>query len=77
MGQTSIPVQEEVRDEIAEGKPDTMSWSEFLLRLYHDGTIEQPDTEYDRKILDRVEKTLELVELLPKETADELEERLR
>lgn len=33
MGQTSIPCTKEVRDELAETKPDGMSWSEYLIAL--------------------------------------------
>jgi len=34
MGQTSIPVSEAVRDRLAEDKPDSMSWSEYLAAMH-------------------------------------------
>lgn len=33
MGQTSIPCTKAARDELAETKPENMSWSEYLLTL--------------------------------------------
>ena len=37
--QTSIPCDSEVRDRLANDKPDNMSWSAFLSTLHSDGEI--------------------------------------
>ena len=42
--QTSIPCDSEVRDRLANDKPDGMSWSAFLSTLHSDGEIPVEDT---------------------------------
>ena len=42
--QTSIPCDSEVRDRLANDKPDNMSWSAFLSTLHSDGEIPVENT---------------------------------
>jgi hypothetical protein len=72
MGQTSIPLDSEVRDRLATDKPDDVSWSEFLSRLHSDGEIMtgggviEGDVEFeplaDAEQLERIEESVATVE---------------
>ena len=39
MGLTSIPVEGDVRDRLAQDKPDNLSWSVYLDRLYSETEV--------------------------------------
>ena len=74
--QTSIPCDSEVRDRLANDKPDNMSWSVFLSTLHSDGEIpvdETPDPAYDFDA-DDLQEAFGLPDAA---IPDDLDERLR
>jgi uncharacterized coiled-coil protein SlyX len=79
MGQTSIPCDSEVRDRLAEDKPEDASWSEYLSILHSDQEIvieseaSIPEGERIAEHLRRLEGRLKDLETtIPRKTAEEL-----
>lgn len=71
MGQTSIPIESEVRDRLATDKPDNMSWSEYLSVLHSDQEIVVEQTGGNSEQLEtEIRRLREQVDRLPQDTAE-------
>jgi len=76
MGQTSIPCDSDVRDRLAEDKPDDQSWSEYLSVLHSDQEIVVDGGGPSEVTLDGGVIS-DIANETARKTAEELEGRLR
>lgn len=89
MGTTTITINKEVKEMLSEHKPEGTTWNAFLLdiveQLEDDSDSEEgsesesgePDAEGVEKILTEIMHLRNELDNIPKETASELEGRLR